>query len=69
MKEFGCVEVILEYCFGHTGHRRSWIRAGSGDCSDGLEGQLPVWEGQSERRDEVREFAEEDLTGLDGLIV
>ena len=43
--------------------------AGLGDCSDGLEGQLLVWEGQSERRDEVRELAKEDLTGLDGLIV
>lgn len=69
MKECGCVEVILEYCFGHTGHRGSWMRAGLGGCSVGLERQLPVWEEQSERRDEVREFAEEDLTGLDGFIV
>ena len=45
------------------------MRAGLGDCSVGLERQLPVWEEQSERRDEVREFAEEDLTGLDGFIV
>lgn len=45
MKGCGCVEVILEYCYGHTGHRRSWMRAGLGDCSDDLEGQLSVWEG------------------------